>query len=119
FAEQRVLGENIDEPLPDYNFESTALLGAVGTRDREMVDVVLAAGADINAKSGWWAGGFGVLDSASRELAPYLIERGARLEPTAAARLGMLDALKQMIAARPELGNARGGDGQMARHQAA
>jgi hypothetical protein len=119
FTEQPVLRAKINEPLPDYNFESTALLGAVGTRNREMIDVVLAAGADINAKSGWWAGGFGVLDSASRELAPYLIERGARLEPTAAARLGMLDSLKQMIAARPDLVNARGGDGQMPLHQAA
>src|SRR5690349_4868852 len=81
FTEQPVLRAKINEPLPDFNFESTALLGAVGTRNREMIDVVLAAGADINVKSGWWAGGFGVLDNASPELAPYLIERGARLEP--------------------------------------
>src|SRR5262245_7957155 len=30
-------------------------------RSREMLDVLLEAGADINAKSRWWAGGFGLL----------------------------------------------------------
>src|SRR6185369_15823165 len=29
----------------------------------DMLDVLLAAGADINARSRWWAGGFGLLDS--------------------------------------------------------
>ena len=31
-------------------------------RSREMLEVLLAAGADINARSRWWAGGFGLLD---------------------------------------------------------
>src|SRR4051812_41240466 len=30
-------------------------------RSREMLDVLLDVGADINAKSRWWAGGFGLL----------------------------------------------------------
>src|SRR3989442_297948 len=29
-------------------------------RSREMLEVLLAAGADINARSRWWAGGFGL-----------------------------------------------------------
>src|SRR6185312_1744084 len=33
-------------------------------RTREMLDVLLEAGADINAKSRWWAGGFGLLHGA-------------------------------------------------------
>ena len=33
-------------------------------RTREMLDVLLEAGADINAKSRWWAGGFGLLHQA-------------------------------------------------------
>jgi ankyrin repeat protein len=117
FAAHAVLRERINRPLPDFNFESPALLGALGSRD--VIDAVLDAGADINVKSAWWAGGFGVLDSVSPELAAYLIQRGATLEPTAAARLGLFDALKQMVAARPELVHARGGDGQMPLHQAA
>src|SRR6266508_3786970 len=67
-AEHPALKARINEPLPDFNFESTALLGAVGCVNREMIDVLLDAGADINVKSGWWAGGFGVLDSASPDL---------------------------------------------------
>ena len=117
FAEHAVLRERINQPLPDFNFESTALLGALGNRDT--IDAVLDAGADINVKSRWWAGGFGVLDNVAPDLAAYLIQRGATLEPTAAARLGLLDPLKQMIAARPELVHARGGDGQTPLHQAA
>jgi ankyrin repeat protein len=117
FAAHPVLREQINRPLPDFNFESPALLGALGSR--EVIDAVLDAGADINVKSAWWAGGFGVLDHVTPDLAAYLIQRGATLEPTAAARLGLFDALKQMIAARPELVHARGGDGQMPLHQAA
>src|SRR5437867_10918741 len=55
-------------------------------RSREMLDVLLAAGADINAKSRWWAGGFGLLHGASPELAAYAIERGAVVDVHAAAR---------------------------------
>jgi ankyrin repeat protein len=117
FTAHPVLRAKINEPLPDYNFESTALLGALGSR--EMIDAVLDAGADINVKSGWWAGGFGVLDNTSPDLAAYLIARGATVEATSAARLGLFDVLKQLIAARPELVHLRGGDGQTPLHQAA
>jgi ankyrin repeat protein len=81
-----------------------------------MLDVLLAAGADINAKSRWWAGGFGLLHSASPELAAYAIERGAIVDVHAAARLGLLDKLTELIAADPELVHARGGDGQTPLH---
>src|SRR4029078_4341608 len=33
-------------------------------RPREMLDVLLEAGADLDAKSRWWAGGFGLLHNA-------------------------------------------------------
>src|SRR5687768_13124685 len=46
-------------------------------RTREMLDVLLEAGADLNAKSRWWAGGFGLLHGAEPELAAYAIRRGA------------------------------------------
>ncbi len=85
-------------------------------RSREMLDVLLDAGADINAKSDWWAGGFAVLHSASPDVAAYAIERGAVVDVHAAARLGMLDKLRELVALNPESVHARGGDGQTALH---
>jgi ankyrin repeat protein len=105
------LKANINEPIG--GFDSPAILGV---RSREMLDVLLAAGADINAKSRWWAGGFGLLHSASPELSAYAIERGAIVDVHAAARLGMLAKLKELVAADPELVHARGGDGQTPLH---
>jgi ankyrin repeat protein len=101
----------INEPLTD--FDSPAILGV---RSREMLDVLLAAGADINAKSRWWAGGFGLLHTASPELAAYAIERGAIVDVHAAARLGMLDKLAELVATDPALVHAPGGDGQTPLH---
>src|SRR5580765_4392426 len=85
-------------------------------RSREMLEVLLAAGADINARSRWWAGGFGLLDGASPELAAYAIERGAVVDVHAAARLGLTGKLHELIEADPGLVNARGGDGQTPLH---
>ncbi|HEY6986957.1 MAG TPA: ankyrin repeat domain-containing protein [Bryobacteraceae bacterium] len=81
-----------------------------------MLDVLLEAGADINARSRWWAGGFGLLDCAEPELAHYAIQRGAAITVHAAARLGMLEKLKELIEADRELVHARGGDGQTPLH---
>ncbi len=85
-------------------------------RSREMLDVLLKAGADINAKSRWWAGGFGLLDCAAPELAMYAIERGAVVEVHAAARLGWIEKLRELISADPALVHSRGGDGQTPLH---
>ncbi len=94
-------------------FDSPAILHV---RSRAMLDLLLEAGADLNAKSGWWAGGFGLLHLASPELAAYAIERGAIVDVHAAARLGLLDPLRTMISAQPDLVQARGGDGQTPLH---
>jgi hypothetical protein len=81
-----------------------------------MLEVLLEAGADINARSKWWAGGFGLLDTAGPAVAARAIERGATVTVHAAARLGMIDKLKELIAADPALVHARGGDGQTPLH---
>lgn len=112
------LRDTINDAMPDAGFGTTALLEVVMRTNRPMVDVLLEFGADINQKSHWWPGGFGVLDETSAEFAPYLIERGAVLEAPAAARLGMLNELRAMIAADPAVVHMRGPDGQMALHQA-
>ena len=85
-------------------------------RTREMLDVFLEAGADLNARSRWWAGGFGLLDLADPNLAAYAIRRGATVDVHAAARLGMMDRLRELIAADPKRVHARGGDGQTPLH---
>jgi ankyrin repeat protein len=81
-----------------------------------MVDLLLQHGADIDARSDWWAGSFGVLDSCDPEFAAFLIERGATVDAHAAARLGMLDRLKALVAANPKVVHGRGGDGQTPLH---
>lgn len=108
------LTTKINDPVGD--FDSPLIMRV---RSREMLDVLLAAGADINARSRWWAGGFGLLDLAAPELAAYAIERGAQVTAHAAARLGMIEKLQELIAADPELVHAPGGDGQIPLHFAA
>jgi ankyrin repeat protein len=105
------LKSHINQPL--FPFDSPAIVHA---RSREMLDVLLDAGADINARSTWWAGGFGLLDFADPDLAVYAIGRGATVDIHAAARLGLFDRLKELIAADPEQVHSRGGDGQTALH---
>lgn len=92
-AEHPELNSRLNEPLPGGAFGTTALHTAVHRGDREMVDLLLESGADINARSHWWTGSFGVLDGES-PLVPWLIEHGARVDPCAAARHGMMDSLR-------------------------
>ena len=101
----------INEPIGP--FDSPAIVNA---RSPRMVDVLLAAGADLNAKSNWWAGGFGLLHTASPELAAYATERGAIVDVHAAARLGMFDKLQELVSLDPGSVHARGGDGQTPLH---
>src|SRR5262249_35694749 len=105
------LKAKINEPIGP--FDSPAIVNA---QSPEILDVLLAAGADLNAKSSWWAGGFGLLHGASRDQAAYAIKRGAFVDIHAAARLGMFDRVKELIASDAELVNARGGDGQTPLH---
>jgi len=110
------LRSRINEPLPNYGFDAPALFAAVNHNNREMVDVLLAAGANINERTRWWAGSFGVLDSANAELSSYLISRGAIVDIHAAARLGMIDRVRELLAGDSQLVHARGGDGQFPLH---
>ncbi len=118
------LKSKLDEPLPHLSFDSPAVIGAVNNKNREMIDALLAAGCNINARTKWWAGGFGVLDVCDGELAEFLMERGASVDIHAAARLGRFERVKELVQADHSLGsqalaNARGGDGQTPLHFAA
>ena len=103
--------EHINDSAGDFGSRVVS-----GVRSRAMLDVLLEAGADINAKSDWWAGGFGILHCVDPDLCRYAIERGASVDVHAAARLGLLDRLQAMVDANPELVHARGGDGQTPLH---
>src|SRR5512135_1032986 len=111
------LRAQLNDTMPGLHFGATPLLAAVPFSNRAMIDVLLQAGADINQRSHWWAGGFGVLDD-DRGMAPFLIERGARVDVHAAATLGMMDVLERLVRADPALVHARGGDGQTPLHMA-
>jgi ankyrin repeat protein len=110
------LSQKLNDALPGEPFGSTALLVAIERKNRPIIDALLDAGADPNARSHWWAGSFGVLDSADPHLSAHLITRGATLDAHSAARLCKLDALEQLIDADPTLVRARGGDGQTPLH---
>jgi ankyrin repeat protein len=101
----------IDAPVGP--FDSPAI---VNVRSRAMLDLLLDSGADINMRSRWWAGAFGLLDSASPDLAAYAITRGAIVDAHAAARLGMTERLRELIIRDPNVAQARGGDGQTPLH---
>jgi ankyrin repeat protein len=110
----------LDGPLEGGAFGETALLAAVRRRDRDAIDALLRAGANINQKSHWWAGGFHVLDGAWETpwLAPFLIERGAVPEIHHLVQLEQFDEVRGTIEAHPHLVHARGGDGHTPLHDA-
>ena len=112
----RELRETIDEPLRDYGFGQHALFAAVQRSDRVTIDVLLRAGADIRKRTDWWAGGFGVLDDCDPSLTDFLVERGAMIDAHAASRLGMMQKLRELVAADPDVVHAKGGDGQTPLH---
>jgi ankyrin repeat protein len=101
----------LDEPTGDFG---SPLI--VHVKSRAMLDAFLEAGADINTRSKWEPGSFGLLDSVPPEVASHAIQRGAIVTIHAAARLGMMEKLEELIAADPQLVHARGGDGQMPLH---
>lgn len=110
------LKAQINLPLASYGAGMQALLAAVQYSDRKIIDVLLHAGADINARSHWWAGGIGALDECSPDMAAFLMERGAALDAHSASRLGMLDKLQEFVAADSEVVGVRGAHGQTPLH---
>src|SRR5262245_35088914 len=95
------LKDHLDGPLADYGAGTTPLLAAVQRSDHRTIEVLLRAGADINARSHLWAGGLSVLDECAHEMAPFLMERGAVLDVHAAARLGWFQELQELVESDP------------------
>ncbi|HZO44389.1 MAG TPA: ankyrin repeat domain-containing protein [Xanthobacteraceae bacterium] len=109
------LAGRINEPL--FDFQQPAIHIARG--NVAMLDLLIAHGADINAKSTWEMGGFGILETATPEQLPVLLERGAAIDVWSAARFGMADRLRALLTSDPSLVNAKGGDGKRPLHYAA
>ena len=102
---------------PVFSFGQRAAHVAA-TKNEALLTVLLEAGADLNLKSDWANGPYTVLDRADERMARFLIRHGATLTANAAARLGWLDELRQLVDADPALVHARGGDGQQPLHEA-
>lgn len=111
------LTSRLNEAVKGGDFGATPLIVAVQQSNRELVDLLLASGADINQRSHWWAGGFHVLED-DHGLADFLIARGAALDAKSASQLGRLDDLRALVAANPRAARMRGGDGQTPLHVA-
>ena len=110
YAEVRAV---INDPISWFDSRPVAR----ATKNLPLLDVLLSYGADLNLKSAWWAGGFGLLehDITPEEAAP-LIARGAVVDIFAAAHLGMFDRVRELVERDPSLVHARGGDGKTALH---
>ncbi len=123
-ATDEVLAAQIDAPW--FSFDAPAIVFAAASGNRELIEVLLDAGADIDVKSSWWAGGTSALHHVTgsmlnydKELAEYLIERGATIDAHAAAGLDMFEKLAELIREDPEVVNALGCDGMSPLHFAA
>ena len=105
----------VNAPIGD--FDSRPVMAAA--RNLPLLDLLLAHGADINLKTAWWAGGFGVLEyDVTREQAEPLIARGAAVDVFAAAHLQMFERLRELVERDSSLVHARGGDGKTPLHYA-
>jgi ankyrin repeat protein len=102
----------INEPM--FGFKSPAV--HVARTNLELLDLLLAHGADLNARTSWEKGGFGILEQVEPDEAAPLIARGARIDVWAAANLGMMAELVTLIAGDPSLVHAKGGDGKRPLH---
>src|ERR1700721_3065328 len=54
------LKSRINEPLPSYSFDTPPIIAAVQKENREIIDVLFDAGANVNQRTGWGGGSFGV-----------------------------------------------------------
>ena len=101
---------------PSFGFDSPALVSVAGRGSVELVDALLALGADPNRKSDWWAGGFHPLYAANAAVGERLLAAGAVPDACAAAHLDRADLLTSMLVADPARVHERGGDGQTPLH---
>ena len=108
------LRDNINECW--FDFDSPAIVNA--NNSEAVIKILLKHGANINQRTDWWAGSFGVLDGAPTEMVPFLVDRGAKFDIHSAAEHGKAELVAEFIERDPALVNSRGGDGQTPLHVA-
>jgi ankyrin repeat protein len=99
---------------PVFGFDSPAIVAYAD--DIAMLEVLLEFGADPNARSTWWAGGFHALHETTGAAAEKLIAAGAVPDACAAANLDRPELLQRMLEEDPERVHERGGDGKTPLH---
>jgi Ankyrin repeats (3 copies) len=70
---------------------------------------LISVGASAEAVGEWWASGLGARD-VEQDVARFLVDSGANLTVHAAAGLGFVDRLEEMLRADPSLIDAKGCD---------
>ena len=109
------LRRRIDDPL--FAFDTPALVWAA-SHAPSLLPTLAKYGANPNARTSWWAGGFSALDSAEGETVEALLTLGARWDVHSAAAHGRTEILRGLLDADPSLVSARGGDGGTPLHAA-
>lgn len=98
-----------------HNFGATPLTMACSSGQQELVEALIALGADPNRKSDWNMGPWSPLHCAifrrDHPLAEYLLAHGATMDVHTAAGLGRREALADLLDAEPSRVIERGGDG--------
>jgi ankyrin repeat protein len=107
--------EAVNQPAGDFGGRPVHMAG----KNLPMIDLLTEYGADINLKSNWWAGPFGILESDwTSEEVDALVSRGAIVDVFGAAKHGRLERLRELVERDPALVHARGGDGKTPLHWA-
>jgi ankyrin repeat protein len=106
--------ERVNDPM--FAFGQRA--AHMAARNQDLLEALIAVGADLNLKSDWKNGPYTVLDNADEKTARFLMARGAILTPNVAARLGFFEELQAFVEADAEAVSVRGGDGQQPLHEA-
>lgn len=83
-----------------------------------LLDLLIEHGADVNRKSDWAPGGFGLAEDQPVEVVLPLLERGVSEDIWVAVRIEHFARVRQLLDADPSLVNARGGDGKQPLHYA-
>ena len=105
----------VNEPAGDFGGRPVHM----ARKNLALIDLLLEYGADINLKSDWGPGGFGILESEwTPEQVDALASRGAVVDAFAAAHHGRLERLRELVESDPSLVHARGGDGKTPLHWA-
>lgn len=107
---------------PQHCCGGTVMNVAVGFGDTALLETLIELGADPDQPSDWAPGPFRALNSIPGRyhdtLGPWLIERGAEPDAHAAAMLGMIDELREILGDDPDALHRPGPDGQRPLHVA-